>query len=131
MSNKVTKQSIINLCISRNHELLNQDTFEQDYQNIRSKLKFKCNTCGKGFYTSLHSYKNPKKTGCPHCKNLVTQQTHKNKVVSLETRAKISEKAKTRPGSLTGVTGESHPRSHVKVVTEGIFQILVMLTMDG
>lgn len=110
MTQKITKEEVIKLANSRNHELLNQDTFEQDYKNVKSKLAFKCNTCGERFSTSLHSYKNAKKTGCPHCKNLITQKTHKGKFVSPETRTKISEQAKGRPGSLTEVTGEKHPR---------------------
>jgi DNA-directed RNA polymerase subunit RPC12/RpoP len=110
MTKKIALEDIIKLAKSRNHELINQDTFEQDYKNVKSKLNFKCNTCGQTFSTSLHSYKNAKKTGCPNCKKLIIQQTHKGKTFSEETKAKIAEKARQRPGSLTGVTGSDHPR---------------------
>lgn len=58
----------------------------------------------------MHSYKNPKKTGCTYCKNKVASITHKNKKVSLSTRQLIGYKATLRQGSLTGKSGKDHPR---------------------
>lgn len=40
----------------------------------------------------------------------MSSTTHKGKEVSEKTRNLIGEKAKNRPGSLTGVTRENHPR---------------------
>lgn len=110
MSKKITKEEIIELASTRNHELQNSEMFESTYQNIKSKLDFKCNTCGAIFTTSLHSYKNAKKTGCTNCKKLTTQETHKGKILTEETKAKIGEKASQRVGSLKGKTGAAHPR---------------------
>ena len=73
-------------------------------------MKFKCLTCHANFETTVHSYKNAKKTGCPTCKQLITSKTHSGKIISKETRLLIGQKASQRPGSLLGVTGENHPR---------------------
>lgn len=73
-------------------------------------MKFKCLTCNTDFNTTVKSYKNAKKTGCPNCKKLIASKTHTNKIVSEKTRALIGQKAHQRPGSLLNVTGENHPR---------------------
>lgn len=110
MSRKTTRADVMLLASTRNHELLNSEEFESTYKDVHSKLSFKCNTCGATFTTTLHSYKNAKKTGCPGCKDITTQETHTGKIVSTETRAKIGGKASQRVGSLTGKTGPAHPR---------------------
>lgn len=110
MSKKLTKETVIALASSRNHELLDIDQFDTLYTSVNSKLNFKCHTCGKEFSTSLRSYQAAKKTGCTECKRLITQQTHKGKVLSAETKRKIGELNMQKVGSLTGKTGENHPR---------------------
>ena len=51
-----------------------------------------------------------KQTGCSTCKNKKASETHSIKIVSSETRGLIGTKASARPGSLTGKSGEQHPR---------------------
>jgi DNA-directed RNA polymerase subunit RPC12/RpoP len=109
MSNRLTEEDIRSLAAGRNHELICKD-FSKEYQNIQSTLIFRCFTCGEEFSSSVHSYKNARKTGCPTCKKLTTSKTHTGKVVSEKTRALIGEKASQRAGSLINVTGENHPR---------------------
>ncbi len=91
MSNKTNKEEVIALANSRNHQLQNPANFESIYKDGKSQLTFKCQTCGCIFETSLNSYKNAKKTGCPECKKLVIQKTHKGKTLSEETKAKIGD----------------------------------------
>lgn len=84
-----------------------------EYKNVNSRVKFRCNICSpsnNAWETTVRSYLNAKKSGCPGCKKRVASETHKGKVTSEETKRKIGEKASQRPGSLTGVTGEAHPR---------------------
>jgi hypothetical protein len=56
MSKRITKQEVIELAQSRNHELLNSDQFDIIYQSVKTKLDFKCNTCKESFTTTLLSY---------------------------------------------------------------------------
>jgi len=107
MSKKLTKEDLQILANQRNHTIV---LFE-NYQNRHSKVTIQCNTCCKEFTTTVHAYKNAKKTGCPECKKQITSKTHKGKITSIETKRKIGEKASRRPGSLTGKTGSAHPRS--------------------
>nr|ALO21125.1 putative LAGLIDADG homing endonuclease [Carteria crucifera] len=109
MSKKLSKNEIEQIAKDRNHVLITPN-FEQVYQNVQSRLEFKCLTCGATFEASVHSYKNAKKTGCPGCKKVKASETHTGKTVSEKTRALISEKASQRPGSLTNKFGEAHPR---------------------
>lgn len=109
MSKKITKKQIMLLASERNHELLEID-FEEKYKDINSRVEFKCLTCKTTFETSVRSYKNAKKTGCPNCKKIMTSKTHKGKVIREETRALIGEKASQRAGSLKGQFGSNHPR---------------------
>ena len=108
MSQKLTEEKLMSFAKERNHTLICMD-FEKTYKNVHSKLTFKCLTCGTEFESSVHSYKNAKKTGCPGCKKITTSKIHKGKVLSQETRALIGEKASQRPGSLLNVKGENHP----------------------
>lgn len=77
---------------------------------MHSLISVHCHICNKDFETTVQSYKNAKKTGCPHCKKEVCSKTHKNKIVSEQTRCKIGLKASKRPGSLKGCFGAKHPR---------------------
>lgn len=99
MSNKLTKEQLIELAAKRNHTLICTD-FDKEYNNVYSQLRFRCLTCSTEFETRVNSYKNAKKTGCPGCKKITTSQTHKGKIVSQETRALIGKKASERPGFL-------------------------------
>lgn len=109
MSKKLTEEQFKKLVAERNHLLLCKD-FSKEYQNVKSKMEFKCLTCETQFTTTVHSYRNAKKTGCPGCKKIVASKTHSGKIVSEQTRALIGQKASQRPGSLRNVTGEAHPR---------------------
>ena len=118
MSRKITFTEILEIAAERNHNLVfpkDPIEFETHYKGVNSSLEFNCLTCENLFTTTLHSYKNARKTGCPHCKRLVASKTHKNKEVSQETRDLISQKSNDRfnngaKGSLTDRTGENHPR---------------------
>lgn len=105
MSRKLTKEDIEKIAIQRNHSVV---SFE-NYENVHSKIQIHCHTCLTTWETTVHRYKNAKKTGCPTCKKRKTSKTHKGKVTSDETKRKIGEKASQRPGSLTGKTGVNHP----------------------
>lgn len=105
MTKKLTKFDIEQIANMRNHTVI---SFE-NYQNVHSTINIHCNTCGMDFYTTVHSYKNAKKTGCPECKKKVSSKTHKGKITSEETKTKIGEKVSQRPGSLKGCTGKQHP----------------------
>lgn len=107
MSKKLTKEDLQKIAIQRNHTVV----FFENYENIHSDITIPCNTCSLVFTTTVHSYKNAKKTGCPGCKKIIASKTHKGKVTSEETKQKIGKKASERPGSLTGRTGNLHPRS--------------------
>jgi hypothetical protein len=107
MSRKLTKEDLQKIANERNHTVI---VFE-NYQNVKSDVTIQCCTCDTIFTTSVHSYKNAKKTGCPECKKRIASETHKGKMTSEQTKQKIGEKAKQRPGSLTGKTGSLHPRS--------------------
>lgn len=109
MSNKLTFNDINKIASERNHILLTKD-LEKNYKDINSLIELNCLTCNTMFKTTLRSYKNAKKTGCPNCKKIIVSNTHKGKIVSNETRILIGEKAKKRPGSLTNVVGKNHPR---------------------
>lgn len=106
MSKKLTKEDL-QIASQRNHTVV---LFE-NYENVHSKVTIRCNSCCNEFITTVHSYKNANKTGCPECKKQIASKTHKDKITSLETKRKIGEKASQRPGSLTGKTGVLHPRS--------------------
>jgi hypothetical protein len=106
MTRKLTKEDIEEIATTRNHSV---KSFE-NYENVHSKIQIHCNTCSTTWETTVHKYKNAKKTGCPECKKRTTSETHKGKVTSAETKRKIGEKASQRPGSLTGQTGVNHPR---------------------
>lgn len=106
MTKKCTKEDLQNLANQRDHTVVD---FE-NYKNVHSEITIQCNTCNTLFRTTVHSYKNAKKTGCPTCKKNMTSQTHTGKITSEETKRKIGEKASQRPGSLTGRTGSLHPR---------------------
>lgn len=110
MSKRITKEEVMILAESRNQLLLNSGQFDTIYKSVHTKLDFQCKTCNTAYKTSLHSFKNAKKTGCPQCKKGAASETHTGKVVSEETRQKIGAKASERPGSLTGKKGEAHPR---------------------
>lgn len=110
MSKKLTRIDIEQLASERNHILLNAENFDATYKNVNSEINMYCNTCGLNFNSTVHRYKNSKKTGCPNCKKIKTSLTHKDKQVSEETRKLIGEKASKRPGSLTKKFGEEHPR---------------------
>lgn len=107
MTKKLSKKDLDLIASGRNHTII---SFE-NYQNVHSQIEIHCNTCNTTFVTTVHSYKNAKKTGCPECKKQVSSQTHKGKVTSEETKRKIGAKASRRPGSLKGKTGALHPRS--------------------
>lgn len=67
MSTKLTREHYSDLAKERNHVL--QDVSNPDAPS-QGTLLLKCNTCGKEFYTTAKSYKNARKTGCPHCKSI-------------------------------------------------------------
>lgn len=102
----MTKEDLQKIATTRNHTVISFD----NYENVHSVFGVRCNTCTHTWETTVHSYKNAKKTGCPDCKKKITSETHKEKVTSDETKRKIGEKASQRPGSLTGKKGELHPR---------------------
>lgn len=106
MTRKLTREDIEKIATSRNHTVA---SFE-NYQNVHSEIQIHCNTCSTTWNTTVHNYKNAKKTGCPGCKKQTTSATHKGKVTSVETKRKIGAKARQRPGSLTGKAGTNHPR---------------------
>lgn len=106
MSRKLTREHIEKIAITRNHRIV---SFE-NYENVHSEIEIHCNTCLTTWITTVHKYKNAKKTGCAQCKRVITSQTHKGKVTSPETKRKIGAKASQRPGSLTGKVGAAHPR---------------------
>ncbi|MEY2973074.1 MAG: hypothetical protein RI886_851 [Pseudomonadota bacterium] len=105
MSKRLTLDDLKYIANNRNHLIVSIE----GYTGVKSKAKFFCNTCGNYFETSVASYKNARKTGCPFCKKLLISKTHKDKKVSIETREKLSKKAKGRKGSLKGKFGENHP----------------------
>lgn len=102
----MTKEDLQQIADLRNHTVI---SFE-NYENVHSIFKVRCNTCNHTWETSVHSYKSAKKTGCPMCKKKVASETHTGKVTSEETKRKIGAKASQRPGSLAGKTGSEHPR---------------------
>ena len=106
MNKKLTKNDLQKIAETRNHSII---SFE-NYQNVKSKVTIHCYTCDTTWETTVHSYKNAKKTGCPTCKKKVASETHTGKITSEETKLKIGAKASLRPGSLTGKKGENHPR---------------------
>lgn len=106
MSRKLTREDLERFAETRNHTVI---SFE-NYQNVHSKITIYCKTCGATWETTVHKYKNAPKTGCPECKKIIASETHKGKVTSEQTKRKIGAKASQRPGSLTGKTGELHPR---------------------
>jgi len=106
MSRKCTKELIEILAQSRNHKLLKME----NYTNIKDKICLYCYTCKNEFKTSVHSYKNAKKTGCKYCKKLCISNYNKNKIITLKTRQKISKANKNKPGTLNGKFGLSHPK---------------------
>lgn len=106
MTRKLTREDIEKIAISRNHSIV---SFE-NYENVHSEIQIHCKTCSTTWTTTVHKYKNAKKTGCPQCKRTTTSETHKGKVTSPETKRKIGAKASQRPGSLTGKKGAAHPR---------------------
>ena len=106
MNRSCTKEHISSLAKQRNHELICMN----NYINVYSKIVVSCNCCQNNFETTLHSYKNAKKTGCPYCKKIKTSKVHKNKITSLITKQKISQTNQNKPGSLKGKTGPLHPR---------------------
>jgi Zn finger protein HypA/HybF involved in hydrogenase expression len=110
MTKKMTLKEIIELTTKRNHSLIDSENFEKNYKDVKSKITINCKTCQHIFSTTMHSYKNAKKTGCPYCKSNTASKTHKNKQITLSTRNLIGAKASQRPGSLTGKYGENHPR---------------------
>jgi len=110
MSKKITVNEMINLTTERNHILIDPEKFSKNYKNVKSKITINCQICKYIFETTVHSYKNAKKTGCPSCKKTVASITHRNKEVSLSTRQLIGYKATLRQGSLTGKYGKDHPR---------------------
>jgi hypothetical protein len=105
MSKPLSFEHIQNIAESRNHNLVSME----GYTCVKSKIKFFCLTCNNEFETSLASYKNSPKTGCPHCKKKTISELHTNKLVSSQTRQKLSKKATGRKGSLKGVYGKNHP----------------------
>lgn len=106
MNKKCTKVEIEQLAKSRHHTLLKME----NYVNIKSKICLGCYTCKNEFETSLCSYKNATKTGCPYCKKRAILDTHKNKRVNQETKTKISQKNKKKSGTLNRIFGKDHPR---------------------
>jgi hypothetical protein len=106
MTKRLTKFDIEKIANERNHTIASFG----DSKNVHSTIQIQCNTCGADFSTTVHSYKNAKKTGCPECKKQGSSKTHKGKITSDETKRKIGEKASQREGSLKGRTGEQHPR---------------------
>jgi hypothetical protein len=106
MTLKLTKNQIQKLALSRKHYLVNMS----NYKNVKSLITIYCTTCQRIFQTTVHSYKNAKKTGCLNCKKIIISQIHKNKMVSLKTKQKISAANKKKPGSLKGRFGSKHPR---------------------
>jgi len=105
MSKKLTIDDIKSIAEDRNHTIVSME----GYIDIKSKIQFFCNTCDNHFNTSVASYKNSKKTGCPHCKKITISKTQKGKDVSGETRKLLSLKAQGRKGSLKGRFGKNHP----------------------
>ena len=105
MSKKLTIDDIKIIAENRNHTIVSME----GYTDIKSKVQFFCNTCNNHFDTSVASYKNAKKTGCPHCRKITISKTQKGKDVSDETRKLLSLKAQGRKGSLKGRFGENHP----------------------
>jgi ribosomal protein L33 len=105
MSKRLTIDDLKSIAENRNHKVVCMD----GYTDIKSKVWFFCNTCSEYFYTSVASYKNAKKTGCPHCRKITISKTQKGKDVSDETRKLLSLKAQGRKGSLKGKFGKNHP----------------------
>lgn len=105
MSKKLTLQDIEIIAKARNHNLVCM----KNYKGVKSKIKLYCNTCNNNFETSVASYKNSRKTGCPYCKKKVISELHTDKKVSKITRKKLSDSATGRVGSLKGVFGKAHP----------------------
>ena len=106
MSQRCTKKDIQNIAETRNHLLVSME----GYKNIKSQIVLYCNECQRTFKTTLHSYKNAKRTGCPNCKKMSVSKHYKNKFVSSITRKKIGQANRNKPGSLKGRTGAEHPR---------------------
>ena len=106
MTKKLTEKQIQDLIESRNHCLIGV----LHYKNIKSKITIYCKFCQTSFTTSVHSYKNAKKSGCPECKKNKISQIHKNKILDQKTKAKISKANKQKVGSLKGKFGQLHPR---------------------
>jgi len=109
MTKKLTQAELEQLAKERNHALICSD-FSNEYKNVHSTMKFRCLTCNTEFKSTVHSYKNAKKTGCPTCKKESISTAQTNKIVSEQTRKLIGTKVSARPGSLVNVKGENHPR---------------------
>lgn len=105
MSHRLTQADITPVCESRNHKILDFSS----YTGVKSKVQFQCFTCGNSFTTSVTSYLNSKKTGCPHCKKISISFHQRGKEVSPETCKKLSIKAKGRKGTLKDRFGPDHP----------------------
>ena len=105
MSRRLTEADLTPICKARNHEVLDFS----GYTSVKSKVQFQCYTCGNPFTTSVASYLNSKKTGCPCCKKTSISLRHSGKTVSPETCQKLSIKAKGRKGTLSGKFGPDHP----------------------
>lgn len=105
MSKRLTINDLTDIAKNRNHIIVSME----GYTGVKSKIQFFCDTCNNYFTTSVASYKNSSKTGCPFCKKLSISKLHKNKKVSKETRNLLSKKATGRKGSLKGKFGKNHP----------------------
>ena len=96
------------IAIQRNHTVV----FFENYENIHSDITIQCNTCSLVFTTTVHSYKNAKNLVVRAVKKLLLQKPIKGRSpVKKQKKQKIGKKASERPGSLTGRTGNLHPRS--------------------
>lgn len=107
MSKKTNWKTVLNLVENRKHKMISS---KECYKNVKSRLVFFCFDCQTYFRTTWASYKQASKTGCPTCKKQRISDFQKNKLVSKETKQKISTANQGKQGSLLGKTGQKHPR---------------------
>ena len=104
---KPTQRCImIALAKSRNHRELSSHS---DYRYTRSRLTFSTNVCTETWVTSWASLKAARVSGCPNCKRIRLSSVQLGKHVSLETRARIGNANRGKPGTPNNRLGSNHP----------------------
>lgn len=88
MTKKITKEDLQTIAVQRNHSVV---SFE-NYENVHSPVTLQCHTCSLEFTTTVHSYKNAKKTGFQDVKRRLLQKPIKGKSPVKKRTKKLEKK---------------------------------------